>query len=103
MDEQIGKAVEHYSSLFTLPSHVRIVLFLFIACAVGGLLAVLPMNLSFNGLTLGLLLGTSFFFFTLIADFMIYEGFMKSDMIFNLRRCSAVSLVSCIIWVSSFF
>lgn len=98
MDERIGKAVEHYSSLFTLPPHVRIVLFIFIACAVGGLLAVLPMKLSFNGLTLGLLLGTSFFFFTLIADFMVYEGFMKSDPLFNLRRCSAVSLVSCVIW-----
>ncbi len=98
MDEHIGKAVEHYSSLFTLPSHARIVLFLFIACTVGGLLAVLPMNLSFNGLTLGLLLGMSFFFFTLIADFIVYECFMKVDPIFNLRRCSTVSLVSCMIW-----
>lgn len=98
MNEQIGKAVEHYSSLFTLPSNVRIVLFLFVACAVSGLLAVLPIKLSFNGLTIGLLLGMSFFSFTVIANFVIYEGFMKSDLIFNLKRCSAVSLASCIIW-----
>ncbi len=98
MSEQIGKAVKHYSSLFMLPSHMRILLFLFMACAVIGSLAVPPINPSFNGLIIGLLLGMSFFFFTLIADLIIYEGFMKPDLIFNLRRCNAVSLFSCIIW-----
>ena len=98
LDEHVSKAVKRYSSLFTLPSHVSIVLLLGAFCLLGGLLAILPLQPSFDGFVPSLMFGTLFLFFTLASDFIIHNSSMKRDPVFNLRRCSALSLFSCLIW-----
>jgi len=103
LDERISKAVSHYSSLFSLPSHAKIVLILFAVCVFGGILATFPTNPSFHGLTLGLFFGIAFALITVLTDFLIYYGCMKTDPIFNLRRCSALSLFSCLFWFAFTF
>ncbi|MCK4952247.1 DUF2070 family protein [Candidatus Bathyarchaeota archaeon] len=97
-EEYVNKAVRHYSSLFRLPSHLKIVVLLFIFCIVGGISTVFPLNRSYLGLTSGLLFGIAFFFITLSADVIIHYSWMKKDPILNLRRCSALSLFSCLFW-----
>ena len=103
LDEYINKAVKRYSSLFTLPSHARIVFLLCVLCMFGGALAVLPLHPSYYGLTQSLMFGGVFLFVTLLSDFAISWSFMKTDPIFNLRRCSALSLFSCLIWFGFIF
>jgi len=103
LDEYMGRMVERYSSLFTLPSHKKIVAWLCALCLLGGLLTIFPLHPNSFGLTLGLIFGTVFFSFVSLADLMIGRGFMKSDPIFNMRRCSALSLFSCLTWFGFIF
>ncbi len=103
LDEYVSKAVKRYSSLFTLPSHVTIAILLGALCLLGGVLVVLPLHPSYDGLTLGVTFGGIFLFFTLASDFVISRSSMKRDPIFNLRRCSALSLFSSMIWFGVIF
>jgi len=103
LDESINKAVKRYSSLFTLPSHATILILLSVLCLLGGVLAILPLQSSYDGLTLGIAFGGIFLSFTLASDFVVSHGSMKRDPIFNLRRCSALSLFSCLIWFGVIF
>ena len=98
LDEPVSKAVKRYSSLFTLPSHVSIIILLGVLCLLGGFLAILPLQPSFDGFVPSLTFGTLFLFLTLASDFIIHKSSMKRDPVFNLRRCSALSLFSCLIW-----
>lgn len=93
-----GKAVGRYSSLFTLPSHAKVVLLLLMVCLSGGFLAVLPLKQSPFGVAAGLLLGAAFLFITLSADLAVHYSCMRVDPIMNLRRSSALSLFSCLVW-----
>jgi len=103
LDEYTSKTVKRYSSLFTLPSHAKIILLLCTLCLLGGVLTILPLRPHYHGLTGGLILGASIFFSTLLSDLITYYGGMKSDPIFNFRRCSALSLFSCLIWFGLVF
>jgi hypothetical protein len=94
LDESISKAVKRYSSLFTLPSHVAIATLLGVVCLLGGVVAILPLQPSYGGLALGVAFGGIFLSLTLASDFVISRSSMKRDPIFNLRRCSALSLFS---------
>ncbi|UCE16420.1 MAG: DUF2070 family protein [Candidatus Bathyarchaeota archaeon] len=98
LDGHISGMVERYSSLFTLPSHKKIIIWLCILCVFCGMLTIFPLQPTSSGLALGLIFGTAFFSVTSLADLIIYHGFMKSDPVFNLRRCSALSLFSCLMW-----
>ncbi|MFB0501479.1 MAG: DUF2070 family protein [Candidatus Bathyarchaeia archaeon] len=95
--------VERYSSLFTLPSHKKIVVWLCVLCVLGGLLTIFPLRSTSFGLALSLIFGTVFFSATSAADLIIHRGFMRSDPVFNLRRCSALSLFSCLTWFGFIF
>jgi len=64
----------------------------------GGILSILPLNLSLENFVTGLGFGGSFFVLTLLSDFMISRSSMKNDLVFNLRRCSALSLFSSLVW-----
>ena len=97
-DEYINKAVRRYSSLFTLPSHAAIVIILGALCLLGGVLVILPLQLSYNGLVSSALFGGIFLFLTLASDSAISRSAMKGDPIFDLRRCSALSFFSCLVW-----
>ncbi len=97
-DEYIDRVVRRYSKLFGLPSQRRIALYIGVLSLHGGVLSILPLNLSYENFALGLGFGGIFFFLTLLSDFVISRSSMKSDLIFNLRRCSALSFFSSLIW-----
>jgi putative membrane protein len=97
-DKYIGKAVKRYSKLFGLPSHRRIRLYLGVLSLHGGILSILPLNLSLQNFAVGLGFGASFLVLTLLSDFVISQTSMKNAPIFNRRRCSALSFFSSLIW-----
>lgn len=103
LDKYVSGTVKRYSSLFTLPSSVTIVILLGALCLLGGVLAILPLQSSYDGLTLSITFGGIFLSFTLTSDFVISRSSMKKDPIFNLRRCSALSLFSSLIWFGVIF
>lgn len=103
LDESVSKITRRYSSLFTLPSHKKIVLLLGALCLIGGILGILPLFPYTYGFEIGLLFGIAIFMTTLLSDFLISLSFMRADPIFNLRRCSGLSLFSNFIWFSIIF
>jgi putative membrane protein len=103
LDENISKITRRYSSLFTLPSHKKIVLFLCVLCLVGGVLGILPLFPSSYGFEIGLIFGITVFVATLFSDFITNLSFMQADPIFNLRRCSGLSLFSNLMWFCIIF
>lgn len=90
-DKYIDKIVKRYSKLFGLPSQGRIILYLGVLSLHGGILSLLPLNLSLQNFAVGLGFGASFLILTLLSDFVISRSSMKNDLIFNQRRCSALS------------
>jgi putative membrane protein len=97
-DEYIDKVVRRYSKLFGLPSQNRITLYLGVLSLHGGILSFLSLGLSIENFALGLGFGGTFFLLTILSDFVITRSSMKHDLIFNLRRCSALSFFSSLIW-----
>lgn len=97
-DKYIDKAVKRYSKLFSLPSQKRLIIYLGILTLHGGILSILPLNPSLENFVAGLSFGASFFVLTLFSDVIIRYSSMKNDFIFNLRRCSALSFFSSLVW-----
>jgi len=97
-DKYIDKVVKRYSKLFALPSQLRLIGYLGLLSLHAGILAILPWELSSDYFVFGLLFGSLFFSLTLISDFIISRISMKSDLIFNYRRCEALSFFSSLIW-----
>jgi putative membrane protein len=97
-DKYIDKAVKRYSKLFGLPSHSRIRLYLGVLSLHGGILSILPLNLSLQNFAVGLGFGASFLVLTLLSDFIISQTSMKNAPIFNRRRCSALSFFSSLVY-----
>jgi len=92
--EHMDRAVGRYSSLFTLPSHKDITLLLCIECAVTGVAATLPYDISFLGLAYGLTLGMVLFLTTLLGNYLAARVLLGQDLILDLRRCLFLSLAS---------
>ena len=97
-DKYIDKVVKRYSKLFSLPSQNRVTVYLGFLSLHGGILSMLPLNLSLENFVAGLCFGTIFLFLTLLSDFIVSRTSMRHDFIFNLRRCSALSFFSSLIW-----
>jgi len=97
-DKYIDKIVKRYTKLFGLPSQSRIMLYIGLLSLHGGILSLLPLNLSLQNFAVGLGFGASFLVLTLLSDFIISYGSMKDDLIFNWRRCSALSFFSSLVW-----
>ena len=97
-DKYIDKIVKRYSKLFGLPSQRRIILYLGVLSLHGGILSLLPLNLSLQNFAVGLGFGASFLILTLLSDFVISRSSMKNDLIFNWRRFSALSFFSSLVW-----
>ena len=96
-NKYIDKIVNRYYKLFGLPSQRKLVLYLGLLSLHGGLLVILPLGLSLENLVSGLTFGILFLILTLIADILISHWPMKNDLIFNYRRCSALSFFSSLI------
>jgi len=99
LNDYINRAVKRYSSLFTLPSYGTLTSMLFVACLFVGVFAVLPLLPSSYGLLLGLVVGVIFFLLAMLSDFAINLGGLRNDPVLNLRRSSALSLYSNLLWV----
>jgi len=102
MNNYIDKTVKRYSYLFTLPSHGQILLLLFVFSVLNGTLvisALQPFLPSSYVLTIGLILGGIFFILTMITDFTVHSFSFRRDLVFNLRRCSALSMYSVMLWL----
>ncbi|MFB0514292.1 MAG: hypothetical protein ACETVQ_01810, partial [Candidatus Bathyarchaeia archaeon] len=99
LNDYINKAVKRYSSLFTLPSYRTLTSWLFVTCLFIGVFVVLPILPSSYGLLLGLVVGVILFILAMLSDFAINLNGLKSDPILDLRRCSAISLYSNLLWI----
>jgi putative membrane protein len=89
----IEKAVKRYSSLFTLPSHGRVLLFMLTLCLAGGFLTLLPFAQVYSGIALGI----GFLLITILSDIIVCR-LLKAEPIYNARRCNALSLFSSTVW-----
>ncbi len=103
LDKYMSSAVTHYSSLFTLPSHSKLVLSLIVLCMLSGGSAIIPLSQSHQTLALGISFGVTLFLVTVLSDFIISRSYMKADPILNSRRCSALSVFSWLIWFCFMF
>ena len=97
-DKYIDKVVKRYSKLFGLPSQRKLAVYLGVLCLHGGILSFLPLSLSLENFVAGLVFGGAFLLLTLLSDFVVSGTSMRRDLIFNLRRCSALSLFSSLVW-----
>lgn len=97
-DKYIDKVVKRYSKLFGLPSQRKLTVYLAVLSLHGGILSILPLNLSYENFALGLGFGGIAFLLTLLSDFVISRSSMRSDLVFNLRRCLALSFFSSLVW-----
>jgi len=101
MNDYIEKTAKRYSSLFTLPSHGKIIWLLLTLSLLSGLLiasAIKAFSDFYYILTIGLTLGAALFMLVMVADFTARFVSLKLDPIVNFRRCSALSLYSVMIW-----
>ncbi|MDR0492073.1 MAG: DUF2070 family protein [Nitrososphaerota archaeon] len=94
LSRSMGNAKKHYSSLFSLPSYKKSLLYVSVICIVGASLTAYTLD-NFFSLALGIL----FFVGTMFADLVVSRVILRDDLIFNLRRTSAVSLVGWLIWL----
>jgi len=94
----IDKIVDRYSQLFTLPSTRKLAIYFAVIGMHGGVISLLALDLSLNGFLNGLLFGAAFILLTFFSDLLIKATTMKNDPIFTLRRCSAMSFFSSLVW-----
>ena len=92
--ESVSRVAGRYSSLFTLPSLKSIALGFFASCIIGGVLAVLPLNPTSEGLLLGLLCGVLLLVSSLVVEYVGVGILMRGDPVFDFRRRLFLSLVS---------
>ncbi|PVX24374.1 MAG: hypothetical protein CW691_07800 [Candidatus Bathyarchaeum sp.] len=97
-DKYIDKVVKRYSKLFGLPSQRKLLVYLAVLTLHGGILSVLPLNLSLENFVIGLGFGAIFFLLTLLSDFIVSYTSLRNDLIFNFRRCFGLSFFSSLIW-----
>ena len=103
LNESMGSAIKHYSSLFFLPSFTKTLAALVVVC-IGGLgLSTAFLLPAFEGLLYGLFLGVSSFAFTFLCDYLVTNVILRKDAIFVIRRTSALSLFCWILWLVFIF
>ncbi len=103
LNQSMDRAVEHYSSLFRLPSYKKVILLLALSCISGGILSTIILFPTFEGLVNGLFLGFSLFLVNLIFDNIIEQLILKQDPIYDLRRTTALSLFCWALWLLFIF
>jgi len=101
MNEHIDRTAKRYSALFDLPPHKTIIIELLVTCIFIGILIQTRFRLTqLYGLSIGLILGATLFALALASDSIIHFGSVKTDPVFRLRRCSALSVYSLLLWVA---
>ena len=98
LNHSINLLVKHYSSLFTLPTLERIMLYTLTLIMFDSVVSCLVFELSISSILLGIGIAITFFLIILFTDLFISKTFMKNDVIFNFRRCLALSFFSNLVW-----
>src|SRR4030067_2288257 len=99
LNESMGSAIKHYSSLFFLPSFTKTLAALVRVWIEGWALSTAFLLPTFEGLLYGLLLGVSSFAFTFLCDYLVTNVILRKDAIFVIRRTAALSLFCWILWL----
>ncbi len=100
MNDYIGRAVKSYSSLFKLPSHRILLIGLLATCLVSGILTARVLRPSqYDWLRLGSMLGLVLFGLVMLSDALVHYAVLRTDRVFNFRRCSALSFYSLLAWL----
>ena len=97
-----GKMLPYYKLVRTLafPSMSRILILLFTVASAGCMLAFAFSNLALESAARGLAFGLAVFFFpAILTDIFSSKLILEDDPLFYLRRCLALSLFSCTIWI----
>ncbi|MCD6529116.1 DUF2070 family protein [Candidatus Bathyarchaeota archaeon] len=84
--DYIDRATKHYSSLFTLPSNRKLILCLLATSVIAGFVATET------------LIGLIYFASTVLLNMVLKRSLFKEDPLINLKRLSALSLFSLVIW-----
>jgi putative membrane protein len=101
MNQYIDKAVKRYAALFKLPSHRAVLVELLAICLINGILVATALKFSqYYWLAFALALGVTLFVLTLVSDLLVWSSSQKADPVFNLRRSSALSLYTLMIWLT---
>jgi len=99
MNEYIDKTVKRYSAVFTLPSLRMLLVEVFAASLLSGILTTMVLRSTQPyGLVLGIVLGVTFFVLTVASDSVIHFSSLKTDPVFSFRRCLALSAYSLLGW-----
>ena len=98
LNQSVDKAVRRYSSLFTLPSYVKVLLLLALSCLGAGTLSAFTLP-PFEALVNGLFLGFSLFIVNLIFDYVVSRLILGQDPIYDVRRIAALSLFCWGLWL----
>jgi putative membrane protein len=98
LSQSMDRAVKHYSSLFTLPPYPKLLLLLALICISGGLASTAILFPSSEGLVNGLFLGVSLFFVNLVVDYAVSMVILRRDLIYGLKRTTALSLFCWVLW-----
>lgn len=99
LKQSMDVAVEHYSSLFRLPSARKVPLLLMVFCIVAGTLTTLILSPTFEGLARGVFLGVILFSASMAADYTINTFVLRNDSVFDLRRTMALSIFCWAVWL----
>jgi putative membrane protein len=94
----MDRAVQHYSSLFRLPSYKRVISLQAAVCVAGSLLSTVILFSSLNGLVNGLVLGFSLLLVNFVLDCVVSLLVLRGDTLFDFRRTAAVSMACMILW-----
>jgi len=99
LNESMGSAIKHYSSLFFLPSFRKTFVSLVVLCVgVLGLSMVLLFPLV-AGLVYGLSFGLASLVLTVLGDYLVTNLLLREDGIFVMRRTAALSLFCWVLWL----
>lgn len=96
----VMRAIRHYHSLFTFPSHRMLVGLLLLISVGGGMVTFSITFQSLEGLCIGLLFGATVLALpSIIGDVILKGAITRENEIFDLRRCTALSTLSCALWI----
>jgi len=96
----LTKAVHHYGTLFTFPGYWILMVLLLVTSLGGSIVAFTIIHPNLNGVQVGLVFALQVLFIPMtIVDIISRETITKVDVIFDLRRSTSLSLVTCMVWI----
>ncbi|NWF87366.1 DUF2070 family protein [Candidatus Bathyarchaeota archaeon] len=98
LNQSMEMAVQHYSSLFKLPSYRKMLLLQVLICTLGGLISIIILFPYYEGLISGLFLGISLFLTNFIADNIVNMFVLRLDAVYDSRRTVGLSLFCLGFW-----